>query len=309
VSYINTATSPKVHRWKETLNEYNIQWKFIAGIENNLADSLSRLVGLIQNEQMPKPKQPCNAGQRKELFIKYHSNHESISEMYKNLQEDGYKFKGMKRWLIRFKRNCVLCQKNSSMLPPYQEKFKSTMVQSIWDTWEIDIIGPLPVDHRSKKYILVCIDKFSRYTMAFALKNIESETIKRKLATLTSIYGSPTYVQTDNASNLTSKLMDEWLTDENINRINVIAYRHQAQGLVERQNANLESEIRKILLMDANLINYWSVYLPMATRILNTRVHTTTKARPRDLVFNLNSTIPNPAIQMKVDQAIANQKR
>jgi hypothetical protein len=63
----------------------------------------------------------------------------------------------------------------------------------------IDIFGPLPKTGRGLKYVLVCMDQFSKYTKLYGMKNQKAETIMEILEEeyFTDV-GKPKEIVTDN---------------------------------------------------------------------------------------------------------------
>ena len=50
-----------------------------------------------------------------------------------------------------------------------------------WETVSIDIVGPLPVDGKSHRYIVTMMDVYSRYLIASPVKNHKASTVSRCL--------------------------------------------------------------------------------------------------------------------------------
>ena len=81
---------------------------------------------------------------------------------------------------------------------------------SIMERYHVDVTGPHPRIVRGSKYILTCVDAFSKWAEAFPLPNKESKTIARILVEQDFCrFGTPVALFTDNAGELDGKLIQE----------------------------------------------------------------------------------------------------
>ncbi|MES9881971.1 MAG: reverse transcriptase domain-containing protein, partial [Sedimenticola sp.] len=111
---------------------------------------------------------------------------------------------------------------------------------------EVDLVGPLPKTQEGYEHIIVFCDHFSKYPIAYPLKATDTKTIVQLFYdNVISVFGPPTFLLSDNGSNLVSKLMKELCKSFNIQKINSTSYHPQTQGLVERLNGIIGSGLRK----------------------------------------------------------------
>jgi len=84
------------------------------------------------------------------------------------------------------------------------------VVGKIMDRWHIDITGPHPRTTRGSKYILTCVDAFSKWAEAFPMPNKEAKIVARILVEQVFCrYGTPVALLCDNAGELDGNLMRE----------------------------------------------------------------------------------------------------
>ncbi len=98
---------------------------------------------------------------------------------------------------------CSRCQEGGNQSRKPKAPLKQSKVGAILERVALDILGPLPVSSTGNKYILVIVDYFSRWTEAFALANIEAETITHLLNSLfadTAFHGKCIHFKVDNSS-------------------------------------------------------------------------------------------------------------
>jgi hypothetical protein len=196
--YINDKASPKVHRWKLDVQQFNFDVEHIPGKDNIVADLYSRLATIEQIEwdelieqydetqncvplmlaasttlqPTPRPSDPdwqVPLDTEIQTWIsEVHGGergHGGLERTLRLLQEKAKRtWKTMRRDVRRYIRNCPACQllsdtKIKAAVTPYNV--------SVWRPMErlnIDTIGPLPDDERGNCYIIVIIDVFSRLT-------------------------------------------------------------------------------------------------------------------------------------------------
>jgi transposase InsO family protein len=71
--------------------------------------------------------------------------------------------------------------------------------------WGLDQVGPLPKSSRgSHTYLLVAVDKFSKWIEAFSVTNQEATTVVKFFESIVYWYGIPNSIITDNGANFTS---------------------------------------------------------------------------------------------------------
>ena len=76
---------------------------------------------------------------------------------------------------------------------------------SVMERCHVDITGPHPRLARGSKYVLTCIDSFSKWAEAFAIPNKEAKTVARVLVEQVFCrLGTPVALLTDNAGDLPS---------------------------------------------------------------------------------------------------------
>ena len=101
-------------------------------------------------------------------------------------------------------QKCVGCQlfANQSHMPP-------TALQTIPITWPfavwgLDMVGPLKGGTHKKKYLLVMVDKFTKWIEAKPVKTAESGPVIDFISGVVHRYGVPHSIITDNGTNFTA---------------------------------------------------------------------------------------------------------
>ena len=106
----------------------------------------------------------------------------------------------------RFCQSCDICQRTVN-----KGSVRKAPVQSVpwvhipFDKVTIDLIGPLyPVTNRGKRYILTVVDYATRYSEAFPLEKIDTESIAEALMGIFNRVGFPREIVSVNGTQFVS---------------------------------------------------------------------------------------------------------
>ena len=299
--YMNQNTSSdKVARWKMYLQQFNFTLEHIPGKDNIVADFASRLYTRMQNVNTVMVEHDNISKYLATLHtITDDENHDDIIKLYHNstighhgidrtlrlLRERAARTWPQMRTNVRdFIRKCPHCQfmadnKIKVHLQPYH-----VMTWRPMDRLNIDHIGPFPEDDQGNKYILVCIDVFSRFVELIPVPNREATTTARAVLQWIGRYGNPYELLSDNAPEYLSILMEELLTLCDVQHLTILPYSHEENSIVERANKEVTRHL-KAIVYDKRLLQSWSLVLPIVQRIMNSMVNKTTQQTPASIIF------------------------
>ena len=95
-------------------------------------------------------------------------------------------------------------------------------------------LSELPNDITTDKLYLFCIiDHFSKYGMAFIIKNKEANTILKYLKIALETNGFPEEMGSDNGKKFKNILIENYLNENNVNFIHGAPYNPHSQGVVK----------------------------------------------------------------------------
>ena len=108
----------------------------------------------------------------KQLADELHNiyGHIGHKKVYKMLDED-FIMKGLKKKIHLSLRNCDICPRVKYRNTITKAPLQAIKIEKPNQFLSIDFIGPLPTARAGMKYILVCLDAFSKFVALYPLKN------------------------------------------------------------------------------------------------------------------------------------------
>ena len=124
--------------------------------------------------------------------------------------------------------------KNLKTLSNHNTLGKLPTVEEPNQEMELHFAGPLPLVWETKQYILVCTDKFSKFSSAQITSSTSAKSIINFLSKYIALHGIPRTIRTDQRSGFISKEDTEFCHEHNMKVIFSPVGDHRATGLVER---------------------------------------------------------------------------
>ena len=147
-----------------------------------------------------------------------------------------------------------------------------------WTHVHIDHVGPFPTTNNGKKYILVIIDRFTRYAEAIAVDDINAiETAKIIIDYIICRHGVMIILTSDRGSAFTAHIAGEIFKILGIQKIKTTAHHPQSNGVVEIFNKTLKTTLK--IWTNENQ-NDWDEYLQFVMFSYNTAFHSLMKETP-----------------------------
>ena len=182
---------------------------------------------------------------RASVFKHFHSlAHPGIRESIVLLTEKVV-WIGIKKHVAQWTRECLQCNRSKiqrhnrapleEVTPPPNERFTHVYV---------DITGPLPLS-KGYSYLLVIIDRYSRFMQAVPLQGISAEECPSAFVqSWVSLFGGPSHIYCDRGAQFTSALWRKLALFLGAQLHHSTAYHPQAQGLVKRVNRTLKTALK-----------------------------------------------------------------
>ena len=141
----------------------------------------------------------------------------------------------------------------SSQLFANQSHMPTTALRTIPITWPfavwgLDMVGPLKGRTHKKKYLLVMVDKFTKWIEAKPVKTSESGPVIDFISGVVHRYGVPHSIITNNGTNFTADEVKLWCNKMGIKLDYASVYHPQTNGQVKRANGLIMSGIKPRLV-------------------------------------------------------------
>ena len=173
--------SANLHCWSAALEEYNFTVKHRPGKAQTHVDGLSRLpvdpsppedvllhIRLLENEEEAQKLE-------QELHSATHLGGQALWKLFR----DCYDFKSSRRICLEVAQSCPQCQMGSDY-GHHQKTTGAIQSRGPWDTLSVDIVGPLPTNHRYE-FLIMFVECYSRYTILVPSSNHTANTVSEAL--------------------------------------------------------------------------------------------------------------------------------
>ena len=219
-----------------------------------------------------------------------HESHQGLSKTKALLREKIW-FLGIDELAKRTIDSCLACQAVGRSPPPEPIK-QAEMPKAPWEILHIDFCGPLP----SNDYLLVLIDRYSRYPEVEVIRSTKAACVIPKLDKIFAVHGIPLKIVSDNGSPFNGDDFDTYMKALGIEHDPVTPYWPQANGEVERFNQPLEKTLQTAVVEG----KVWRQELNRFLLQYRTTPHCTTKVAPSELLFNRKIRGKLPSIEKKL---------
>ncbi|GJT45705.1 retrovirus-related pol polyprotein from transposon TNT 1-94 [Tanacetum coccineum] len=193
---------------------------------------------------------------------------------------------------LKFKKDhlCFACQLGKSKKHTHKPKTKNTNLE-VFNTLHMDLCGPIQVQTiNGKKYILVIVDDYSRFTWVKFLRS-KDETPKVVIKFLKQIQvglnKTIRYICTDNGTEFVNKDLTAYYKRVGISHQKIVPMTPQQNDVFERRNRTLVEAARTMLIFSKALMFLWAEAVATACYTQNrSLIHTLHNKTPYELVHD-----------------------
>jgi transposase InsO family protein len=142
--------------------------------------------------------------------------------------------------------SCPVCQK----IKPAREKIfanAGTIRSRPFSAYAFDVVTLSEPDADGNRYILVCVDSWSRALELFPLKQANSTEVFQCLNDVLCRWGTPHELRCDNAKAFTSAIVRALLSRSHVKMHLTAPYSHQSNGQVENCNRRVMDVLRALV--------------------------------------------------------------
>ncbi|GJZ27666.1 retrovirus-related pol polyprotein from transposon TNT 1-94 [Tanacetum coccineum] len=164
---------------------------------------------------------------------------------------------------LKFEKDhlCSACAMGKSKKKPYKPKSKDTNQEKLY-LLHMDLCGPMRVASvNGKKYILVIVDDYSRFTWVKCLRSKDEapDFIIKFLKMIQVRLKVPVRrIRTDNGTEFVNQTLREYYEKVGISHETSVARSPQQNGVVERRNRTLIEAARTMLIYAKALLFLWA---------------------------------------------------
>ena len=214
----------------------------------------------------------------------------------------GYWWYGMALDVRRVVAECKYCDQANTTGNVVPEKLQPLPVRGPFYRWGCDLLGPLPVTEGGSRFIMVCIEHYTKHIELCDLEDKRAETTARAfLECVLSRFSAPAEVLTDGGSEWQGAfdaLLQQCLIDHRVTSPN----HPQADGAAERVVQIVKKALRK-LCAERGRPDRWDEDLPWIALGYRCSTQSATGFSPYQLLYGVAPVVP-PAICERVTESV-----
>ena len=113
-------------------------------------------------------------------------------------------------------------------------------------------------------------------------------------------FGTPREILTDGGTQFSNEIISDLVNILNTKLMITIAYSKEENAIVERSNKEVMRHLRAFIF-DHKILADWTKYLPLVQRIINNKVHDSTKISPASIItpgIDLDNSLVPTSVNM-----------
>ena len=187
------------------------------------------------------------------LMDALHLTHPGLGGMLEAAKHVWYPY--LHRDIVATAQNCKNCREKCKNFKVISGKQHYTTLDAVVEPNEeiqLDFAGPLPDENDTEVYILVVVDRFSRFPYAKVVTNNKADTIIRFMQNQIVNQGVPRAIRCDQAQGFRAKKFLIYCKSNNVKLIFAPVDDHRAMGMVERLMRTLKSRLAIMKIVKSN---------------------------------------------------------
>jgi transposase InsO family protein len=282
----NDAPRKELRRRDDELQIYAALWDTLALHDGLLIKKLPETAVYGQRDVIVLPKQ------LRRDYVKAchdeagHSGHDKTAEL---VSRRVY----FPRWRKEVETVCKECDTCAPFGPgkrPRQGPMQLMEVNAPMDRISADLSGPHPISCRRNRFILTCMDDFSRYLIAVPIRNKYASTVIKALnRNLFSRWGVCKTLHTDRGTEFENKALHDLCSKMGIKKTRTSGYRPNCNGRNERVHRTINKMLAKEVSADHK---YWDDTLEAVVAKYNGTVCRSTGFTPNMLFLGRETLTP-----------------
>ncbi len=238
-------------------------------------------------------------GQRRELIERTHDRlgHFGVRRTL-GLLSLGFWWYGMHPDVSTVVDACKACDKANVTGQAEPATMQPLPIQGFGYRWNVDLTGPLPTTTRGNKYILICVEAFTKQIELYPLPSKSVDHTARAFLDVVARYSAPAECVTDQGTEWEkcfARLCEQLMVDHRYTSPN----HPQANGSAERVVQTVKKALRKLVDSKGNSSLDWDDELPWIAMGYRCSAQRATGYSPYQLLYGVPPVVP-PAIRERV---------
>uniref|UniRef100_A0A1X7VKM7 Reverse transcriptase n=1 Tax=Amphimedon queenslandica TaxID=400682 RepID=A0A1X7VKM7_AMPQE len=235
------------------------------------------------SQDTPRPVVPPSF--RRSVFDTLHSLSHPGIRATQQLISAHFVWPKMHSLIKQWTQSCLPCQRSKVIRHTLSPSHLPTP-DSRFDHIHIDIVGPLPLS-QGHRYLLTCIDRFTRWPEAFPLPDITAPSVAQAIVSgWISCFGVPSIITTDRGGQFVSSLWTQLMAMLGTVRCRTTSYHPQANGWVERFHRQLKAALK------THTGTSWTESLPLVLLGIRTALKGDLHCTAAELIYGMSLRLP-----------------
>ena len=287
INYLESGVLPKLQKEARRL--------LLKAADYNLIDDLlfhTRMAKSKRTQEMGKFQLVIPSTLIPKILQTFHESplggHMGIQQTVDNISEHLY-FQNLPSTVSNYVRSCHACQERKMTKAHTKSEIISYRTPSEpFQTWQVDLFGPLPITQRGNTYVFTAIDMFSKLLFTVPLPNSDSVTVSQALFQLVCTFGVCDCVISDKGSEFISQCTEYLCKTLDMYQNFTPSFIHHCLGLCERTHRTVAERITPYAKKGIQ----WDNLLVAITFSFNISPSDSTKYSPYEVVYGFRPKFP-----------------
>ncbi len=230
------------------------------------------------------------------------SGHHGIERTYRRIKER-FNFPKMKSIIKNYVESCIDCQTRKRPAGKPYGMMQIPKACRPTEKWFIDFLGSFPKSTKGNKYVLVCVDSFTRYVETAATVDSTAETVSEFLINnIITRHGMFAFLISDRAKSFVGKVIKNLAERTGFAHITTTSF-HPQSNISERVNASIAQMLSNYC---SSHHRDWDTLLSSITLALNTQYHRSIDTTPYYLLYARHCILPGdiPSVEHDTDKRL-----